>query len=160
VSHSTLGLASLRRLAGAYRRILVLAVPAADAGLAALNQHRILYSAQVAEEEYDLFSMGPDGGNVTHLTTFAGAEMNPAWSPGSQAGGLERRRNNKRDRGIGKTGERTVGRTGETEGKRAGSMTRPLVQAAASLIRTCRRWFRSSTRFHNSPWCSRMLPQP
>jgi hypothetical protein len=68
VSLSTLGLAALRRLAHTYRRILVLAVPAADAGLAALNQHRILYSAQVAEEEYDLFSMGPGGGNVTHLT--------------------------------------------------------------------------------------------
>jgi hypothetical protein len=92
VSLSTLGLAALRRLAHTYRRILVLAVPAADAGLAALNQNRILYSAQVAEEEYDLFSMGPDGANVTHLTTFAGAEMNPAWSPdhkqvASSAGG-------------------------------------------------------------------------
>jgi TolB protein len=124
VSLSTLELAALRRLARAYRRILVLAVPAAlascqdggdalapetsdaggvvavpaaAAGLAAPNQNRILYAAQVAEEEYDLYGMGPGGGNVTHLTTFAGAEMNPAWSPDHKQVAFERWRNNRRD---------------------------------------------------------------
>jgi TolB protein len=115
---------ALRRLAGVYRRILVLAVPVAlagcqdaadplspdptdaagtaavpvaDAGLAALNLSRIVYTAQVAEEEYDIFSMGPGGGNVAHLTTFAGAEMSPVWSPDHKQVAFTRARNNKRD---------------------------------------------------------------
>ena len=124
MSLSTLELAALRRLARAYRRMLVLAVPAAlagcqdggdalapdaadaagtvavpvgDAGLAALNLSRIVYTAQVAEEEYDIFSMGAGGGNATHLTTFAGAEMNPVWSPDHKRVAFERWRNNRRD---------------------------------------------------------------
>ena len=117
-------LVALRRLAGVYRRILVLAIPAmlagcqdggdalapespdaagtvavpvGDAGLAALNLSRIVYTAQVAEENYDIFSMGAGGGNVSHLTTFAGSEMSPVWSPDHKRVAFERWRNNRRD---------------------------------------------------------------
>ena len=119
---SLIEIAALRRLARVYRRILVLAVPAAIAGCqdggdalapestadevavpvteavsAALTMDRIVFASEVAEEEADLWTMTPTGGNVTHLTTFAGSELHPVWSPDHKRVAFQRARNGKLD---------------------------------------------------------------
>ena len=103
---------ALRRLAGVYRRILVLAVPVALAGcqngdnalapdatdattevsapvaeapavenLLATDLSRIAFVTYVAPGGADIWSMGPAGGSLTHMTSFTGAEIRPVWSP-------------------------------------------------------------------------------
>lgn len=115
---------ALRRLASVYRRILVLAVPAVLAGCqdggdvlapesadaagevavpvteavsSALTMDRIVFSSEVAEEEADLWTMNSNGGGVTHLTSFAGSERHPVWSPDHQRVAFQRARNGKLD---------------------------------------------------------------
>jgi Tol biopolymer transport system component len=73
------------------------AVPVADAGLAALSMNRIAFTSWLAEAEADVYTMGSGGGNVTHLTTFAGLELHPVWSPDHKRVAFERWRNGKRD---------------------------------------------------------------
>ncbi|HET9039341.1 MAG TPA: hypothetical protein VFN40_04190, partial [Gemmatimonadales bacterium] len=117
-------LAALRRLARVYRRILVLAVPAALAGCqdggdalapespdaageavvpisevvsSAVTMERIVFVSEVAEEEADLWTMNPNGSGVTHLTTFTGSEMHPVWSPDHQRVAFQRARNGRLD---------------------------------------------------------------
>jgi Tol biopolymer transport system component len=117
-------LAALRRLIRVYRRILVLAVPAALAGCqdggdalapesadaagevsvpvteavsSASTMDRIVFASEVAEEEADLWTMNSNGGGVTHLTSFAGSEMHPVWSPDHQRVAFQRARNGKLD---------------------------------------------------------------
>jgi len=123
MSLSARELAALRRLTRIYRRILLLAVPAALAGCqdgsdpvapesagddevsvavaeassAALTIQRIAFASEVAEEEADLYTMTPTGGNVTHLTTFAGSELHPVWSPDHKRIAFQRARNGKLD---------------------------------------------------------------
>jgi TolB protein len=115
---------ALRRLARVYRRILVLAVPAALAGCqdggdplapesadaagevsvpvteavsSALTIERIVFASEVAEEEADLWTMNSNGGSITHLTTFAGSELHPVWSPDHKRVAFQRGRNGKLD---------------------------------------------------------------
>lgn len=115
-------LVALRRLARVYRRILVLAVPVALAGCqdggdtlapespdaagevvvpvtdaASAATDRIVFASEVAEEAADLFTMNASGGGMTHLTTFAGSEMHPAWSPDHKRVAFQRARNGKLD---------------------------------------------------------------
>jgi Tol biopolymer transport system component len=101
--------AALRRLARVYRRILVLAVPAALAGcqgagdslapdataaaaepaaaeaapssgaIAALATDRIAFSSITADGS-DIWTMGPAGGSATRLTSYTGTEAQPRWS--------------------------------------------------------------------------------
>jgi TolB protein len=101
--------ATLRRLARVYRRILVLAVPAALAAcqgsgdslapdlaapaaepaavdaepaaapLAALATDRIAFTSLTADGA-DIWTMGPGGGSPTRLTSFTGVESRPSWS--------------------------------------------------------------------------------
>jgi Tol biopolymer transport system component len=121
---SLIEVAALRRLARIYRRILVLAVPAAlaacqDGGDAfapesadaagevavpvteavpsALTMDRIVFASEVAEEEADLWTMNSNGGGITHLTSFAGSEMHPVWSPDHKRVAFQRARNGKLD---------------------------------------------------------------
>jgi Tol biopolymer transport system component len=116
--------AALRHLARVYRRILVLAVPAALAGcqdtgdvlapetagtpgevsspaaeaVAGLTATgRIAFSALGPEEEADVWTMSSTGGGMTRLTSFTGGEREPAWSPDHQRIAFERARNGKRD---------------------------------------------------------------
>lgn len=124
--------ATLRRLSRIYRRILVLAVPAAIAGcgdagdafapeaadpagdlpppaaeaatldppetvspdgsIAALSTNRIVFSSLVANGS-DIWTMGPLGGGGTRLTSFAGTETHPVWSPDHRQIAFERVRN-------------------------------------------------------------------
>jgi TolB protein len=99
---------ALRRLARVYRRILVLAVPAALAGcqdagdafapdaatggdspapaaeaatapLAALASDRIVFSSLVANGS-DIWTMGPTGTGGARLTSYSGIETHPSWS--------------------------------------------------------------------------------
>ena len=106
--------ATLRRLARVYRRLLALAVPAALAAcqgagdslapdaagdhaapvaapataeavppsglLGALVSDRIAFMGYTADERSDIWTMGPLGGNLAHLTTFTGYETDPSWS--------------------------------------------------------------------------------
>jgi Tol biopolymer transport system component len=115
---------ALRRLARVYRRILMLAVPAALAGCqdggdalapepadaagevsaavtdavsSALSLDRIVFASEVAEEEADLWTMNSNGGGVTHLTSFAGSEMHPVWSPDHKRVAFQRARSGKLD---------------------------------------------------------------
>jgi Tol biopolymer transport system component len=102
--------ATLRRLARAYRRMLLLSVPAAlvacqgatdalapDAAddpsapaggteiaasePALLVSNRIAYASHVAGGDFDIWTMGPQGGSPTRLTSFTGQEHSPTWSP-------------------------------------------------------------------------------
>jgi Tol biopolymer transport system component len=128
MTYSVTQVATLRRLARVYRRLLLLAVPATLAGcqdggdvlapesasppgevssvaepvgseaLASLTATgRIAFSAFGSEEEADVWTMGPAGGNMKRLTSFAGAEMDPAWSPDHQRIAFQRARNGKLD---------------------------------------------------------------
>ena len=114
--------ATLRRLACAYRRILLLAVPAALAGcgdggdafapeaagaagdlsppaaesamgsILALATDRIVFSSLVANGT-DIWTMSPSGGGGTRLTSFTGTENAPVWSPDHKHIAFERVRN-------------------------------------------------------------------
>jgi Tol biopolymer transport system component len=114
---------ALRRLARVYRRILVLAVPAALAGcldngdvfapesadagaevssmvnqaVASLTSSRIAFSAMVAPEGADVWTMSSTGGGQTRLTSFTGDEFTPVWSPDHQRIAFTRVRNGKVD---------------------------------------------------------------
>jgi TolB protein len=113
---------ALRRLARVYRRILVLAVPAALAGCQdggdvlapdspgapaettasdalafAVTPGRIAFVSYVPPTGADVWTMSPTGGAQTHLTSFSGAELNPVWSPDHKRVAFERWRNNRRD---------------------------------------------------------------
>ena len=48
--------------------------------LAALVSDRIVFSDLMATNGADLWTMGPLGGNLTHLSTFTGGEVDPSWS--------------------------------------------------------------------------------
>lgn len=114
MSRSISQVATLRRLARVYRRMLALAAPAALAAcqgaadslapdaagdpsapaaapaaaeavpssglLGALVSDRIVFSDLMANYSADIWSMGPLGGNLAHLTTFTGLEADPSWS--------------------------------------------------------------------------------
>jgi TolB protein len=113
MSRSISQVATLRRLARVYRRVLALAVPAALAScqgaadslapdaagdpaapvaapateaaapsnlLATLTSDRIVFSDLMANNGADLWTMGPLGGTLAHLTTFTGGEIDPSWS--------------------------------------------------------------------------------
>jgi Tol biopolymer transport system component len=113
MSRSISQVATLRRLARVYRRMLALAVPAALAScqgaadtlapdaagdssapaaapateaaapsnlLATLTSDRIVFSDLMANNGSDLWTMGPLGGSLAHLTTFTGGEIDPSWS--------------------------------------------------------------------------------
>jgi len=114
MSRSISQVATLRRLARVYRRMLALAVPAALAScqgagdslapdaagdplapaaapaaaeavpssglLGALVSDRIAFTDFTATNGSDIWSMGPLGGNLAHLTSFTGIETNPSWS--------------------------------------------------------------------------------
>jgi Tol biopolymer transport system component len=129
MSLSASQLAALRRLTRVYRRILLLAVPAALAGCqdggdafapesagaagevsapaaeavaseAVANltaPGRIAFSALGVDEEADVWTMSSTGGGMKHLTSFAGAELNPVWSPDHQRIAFQRARNGKLD---------------------------------------------------------------
>ena len=124
MSRSTNDLAPRQRLARLYRRLLLLcvpaalaacqggedalapetsdaagevAVPAAGPSFSVVAAGQILFASEVAEEEADLFAMGPNGGNVTHLTSMAGSELFPAWSPDHKRIAFQRARNGKLD---------------------------------------------------------------
>ena len=97
---------TLRRLSRAYRRILVLALPAAlacqgagdalapdDASdssppdgvaapdlLGALTTNRLVFSSFTVDGGCDLWTMDPQGGSQTRLTSFTGVENDPKWS--------------------------------------------------------------------------------
>ena len=114
---------ALRHLARIYRRILVLAVPAALAGcgdngdllapesagasgevssmvtaaVASLTSSRIVFSGLVAPEGADVWTMSSTGGGQTRLTSFAGDEFTPVWSPDHQRIAYTRTRNGKLD---------------------------------------------------------------
>lgn len=98
---------ALRRLAGVYRRILLLAVPVALAAcqdgadplapadssvplaeapateglLAAASLDRIAFVTDISPDEADIWTMNPNGTGQTRLTSFAGKESRPIWSP-------------------------------------------------------------------------------
>src|SRR5262245_11807252 len=124
MSLSLIEVAALRRLARVYRRIFVLAVPAALAGcqdsddplapdaagavgevaapaaeaVANLNTAgRIAFSTLGSDEEDDVWTMNSTGGAMKHLTSFTGAERNPVWSPDHQRIAFQRARNGKLD---------------------------------------------------------------
>jgi dipeptidyl aminopeptidase/acylaminoacyl peptidase len=113
MSRSISQVATLRRLARVYRRMLALAVPAALAAcqgaadslapdpagdpaapataaatelavpsnlLGALASDRIAFMGYTADERADIWTMGPAGGSLAHLTTFTGYETDPSWS--------------------------------------------------------------------------------
>lgn len=114
MSRSISQVATLRRLARVYRRMLALAVPAALAScqgaadslapdaagdpsapaaapateaaasapnlLVALASDRIVFSDLTGNGGADLWTMGPLGGTLAHLTTFTGGEIDPSWS--------------------------------------------------------------------------------
>jgi Tol biopolymer transport system component len=97
----------LRRLARVYRRILVVALPAALAcqgagdtlapdgagdssppeavaaapdALGALTTNRIVFSSFTADGGTDVWTMDPQGGTQARLTSFTGVENDPKWS--------------------------------------------------------------------------------
>src|SRR6266511_3080719 len=110
MSRSISQAAAPRRLARVYCRILGLAVPAALAAcadslapaaagdpsapaaaateavapsadlLGALASDRIAFTDFTANHGSDIWSMGPEGGNLAHLTAFTGIETDPSWS--------------------------------------------------------------------------------
>ena len=115
MSRSISQIATLRRLARVYRRMLALAVPAALAACqgaadslapdaagdpsapaaapaaaealpssgflgALVSNNRIAFMGYTADERSDIWTMGPLGGNLAHLTTFTGYETDPSWS--------------------------------------------------------------------------------
>jgi Tol biopolymer transport system component len=131
MSRSISQVATLRRLARVYRRMLALAVPAALAAcqgagdslapdaagdpsapaaapataeavpssglLGALVSDRIVFADLMANYGADLWTMGPLGGTLTHLTTFTGRESDPSWSPDHKRIAFTRVRNNYSD---------------------------------------------------------------
>ena len=48
--------------------------------LGALVSDRIAFMGYTADERSDIWTMGPLGGNLAHLTTFTGYETDPSWS--------------------------------------------------------------------------------
>jgi Tol biopolymer transport system component len=91
---------TLRLLARVYRRLLALSVPAALAacegatdslapetaaepspGLTALvASNRIAFASQTAGGYSDIWTMSPQGGTLSRLTSFTGQEHTPSWS--------------------------------------------------------------------------------
>jgi Tol biopolymer transport system component len=113
-----------RRLTGVYRRLLLLAVPAALAGcqgggdtfaptnegsapvveapaveglLASANLDRIAFGTYLSIGEADLWAINPSGTGQTRLTSFAGEESRPIWSPDHGRIAFLRMRNGKTD---------------------------------------------------------------
>jgi TolB protein len=120
-------LAAMRRLAHIYRRILLLAVPAALAGCgdsgdvlapespeaagevpaaeavapeaftSAATLSRIVYTSYVSPSGADIWTMSPTGTGMTRLTSFTGEENRPVWSPDHSRIAFVRFRNYMRD---------------------------------------------------------------
>jgi Tol biopolymer transport system component len=118
MARSVTEVTALRRLARVYRRLLLLAVPAALAGCqdgadplapegpavpgeisasVASAADRIAFSVFAPPEEADVWTMASAGGSGVHLTSFAGEELNPVWSPDHQRIAFARARNGKND---------------------------------------------------------------
>jgi TolB protein len=114
---------TLRRLARVYRRILVVALPAAlachgagdalapdGAGdpspsesvaaadlVGALATNRIVFSSFTADGGTDVWTMDPQGGTQIRLTSFTGVENDPRWSYDRKHLAFVRIRNGKTD---------------------------------------------------------------
>jgi dipeptidyl aminopeptidase/acylaminoacyl peptidase len=95
---------TLRRLARVYRRVLALSVPAALAACqgatdalapdgvdaegapspeltALVGSNRISFASHTSGGSSDIWTMSPTGGTPTRLTSSAGQEHSPTWSP-------------------------------------------------------------------------------
>jgi TolB protein len=65
--------------------------------LAALASDRIAFMGFTADERSDIWTMGPAGGGLAHLTTFTGHESDPSWSSDHKRIAFTRVRNNYSD---------------------------------------------------------------
>jgi Tol biopolymer transport system component len=61
--------------------------------LAAVVSDRIAFMGFTADERADIWTMGPAGGGLAHLTTFTGRESDPSWSSDHKRIAFTRERN-------------------------------------------------------------------